>query len=506
MESGSSDNLSYWVASTQAEPYPALEGTIEVDVAIVGAGIVGITAGLLLQRAGKTVAVVEMDRVVSGVSGFTTAKVTSGHNLIYQRLTKQHGDEAARGYASANEAALEQIRTLVAEEEIECDLETKANYVYSEDPNEIESIEREVESAREAGLRVSLETETSLPYRVAAAIRLDNQAQFHPRKYLLPLAARVAGNGGHLFEHTRVTNLIEDEGCEVVSPRGTLRAEHAVVATNYPFLDRALLFPRVHPKRSYAIAGPIDDSKAPDGMFISSDQPTRSIRTIRDGDRTLLLIGGEGHAVGQDSETMSKYAKLERWAAERFGMNRVEYRWSTQDGTSVDDIPYAGPYRRGSNVFTATAFGKWGMTNGTAAAMMISDAILGRENQWSALFDPDRISLRAGSKRFALENAKVAAHWFGDRIGFIHLDRSPFRDLPRGEAAVKRIAIDNVAAYRDEKGVLHPFSAVCTHLGCIVAWNPAEKSWDCPCHGSRFDIEGRVIHGPAVKDLKPKSP
>ena len=504
-EAHSTTNVSYWVDSTATPERPRLEGNVEVDVAIVGAGIVGLTAARLLKRAGKTVAVVEMDRVVRGVTGYTTAKVTSGHSTIYQRLESKHGEAVARSYASVNQLALEQMARWIEEDGIVCDFERRPNFVYSETTEQESSIEKEVAAARRAGLDVSLVTETDLPYEVAAAVRLEAQAQFHPRKYLLHFADDIVGDGSHIFENSRVVDVSEGKLCEVKTESGRIFARHVILATHYPFWDRGLLFPRVHPKRSYAVAGPIGTSPAPDGMYISVDEPTRSIRVIPDGDRTLLMVGGNGHGVGQKHDTDHEYEDLERWMNDRFGITEVTHRWSTHDGVTVDMLPYAGTARRGSDrVYTATGFGKWGMTNGTAAAMVISDAILGLTNDFSSLFDPHRVTIKASASKFVSENSKVARHWIGDRV--VHPQGASFDDLEPGQAAVKGVGVEQVAGYRDDAGELHAVSATCTHLGCIVAWNDAEKSWDCPCHGSRFDPDGKVLHGPAVKDLRQRDP
>ena len=480
-----------------------LVGDVEVDVAIVGAGIVGLTTARLLKEVGKTVAVVEMDRIGTGVSGYTTAKVTAGHGLIYQELEKKHGLEVAAAYARANQSGLEQVARWVGEGEIDCDFEWRSNFVYSESFEKLDAVREEVEAAKRAGLDAHLEDDLDLPYEIAGAVRLDDQAQFHPRKYLEYLAADVVGDGSFIFEKSRVTDVSEGSPCEVLTAQGRVVSRDVIVATHYPILDRGLFFPRVHPQRSYAIAGPINGDKGPSGMYISVDEPTRTIRTIKDGDRTLLMVGGSGHAAGQKYDTENCYRDLERWMAERFGVTQVTHRWSAHDGVTVDMLPYVGTARRGSeHLYTATGFGKWGFTNGTTAAQVICDQILDRDNEFSSLFDPHRLTVQASFPKFATENVKIAGHWFGDRIK--HPQEGGFDDLAPGEAAVRGVGVGQVAAYRDEQGELHAVSAVCTHLACIVAWNEAEKSWDCPCHGSRFDHEGRVLHGPAVKDLPRK--
>ena len=495
-------HISYWVESTPDRTFEALAADVRVDCAVIGAGITGLTTAYLLQKAGLKVALIEMDRVARGVSGYTTAKVTSLHGQIYSQLESKHGREAAALYADANQTALGWVATLVRENAIDCDFEAKANYTYCEDRSDLATIEQETEAAARAGLPVELVHDTTLPYEVAGAVRLADQAQFHPRKYLLHLVDELAEGGCLLFDQTRATGLDEASPCRVETTGGAVTADHVVVATHYTFLDRSMMFPRVHPKRSYAIAGPVPAGNVPDGMFLSTE-PAWSVRTIPAGDETLVLAGGSGHNVGQHYDTEERYETLEGWARDKLGMTEVRSRWSTQDGSSVDGLPYVGRLTPASrNAFAATAFGKWGMTNGTAAGMLMSDLVLGVENQWATLFDPHRATVKASATKLAKENLKVAGHFFGDRLK--HPQSGVPGDLAPGEAAVSGIAPGQVAVYRDEAGELHKVSAVCTHLGCIVTWNNAETTWDCPCHGSRFDVDGKVIQGPAVKDLEKK--
>ena len=493
---------SYWVESTPDKVFGPLTSDLTVDCAVLGAGITGLTSALLLQRAGLKVAVVEMDGIARGVSGYTTAKVTSLQGQIYSRLESKHGREAAALYAASNQAALGFVAELVRGDGIDCDFEAKAGYTYCEDPSDLPRIEGEAEAASRAGLPVELVHETTLPYPVAGAVRLDDQAQFHPRKYLLHIVDELERGGCLFFDETRATGVEEGSTCEVTTSGGIVRAAHVVVATHYTFLDRSMMFPRVHPKRSYAMVGPVPEDNVPDGMFLSTD-PTWSVRTVPSGDETLVLTGGSGHNVGQHYDTEERYETLEAWSREKLGMTEVRARWSTQDGSSVDAIPYIGRLTPGSkNVYTATAFGKWGMTNGTLAGMIITDLVLGRENPWADLFDPHRATVKASASKLAKENVKVAGHFFGDRVR--HPQAGVPGDLAPGEAAVSGTGVGQVAVYRDDAGELHKVSAVCTHLGCIVTWNNAETTWDCPCHGSRFDVDGKVIQGPAVKDLEAK--
>lgn len=495
-------NVSYWVESTPDKSFQPLTADLRIECCVIGAGITGLTTALLLQRAGMNVAVLEMDGIARGATGYTTAKVTSLQGTVYSQLESKHGADAAALYADGNDAALAQVASLVREGSIDCDWEVKANYTYCEDPSDLAKIEQEADAASRAGLAVELVHETDLPFEIAGAVRLDGQAQFHPRKYLLHLVDELERGGCLFFDHTRATGLDEGDPCVVETTGGAVRADYVVAATHYTFLDRSMMFPRVHPARSYAMVGPVPDGNVPSGMYLSTE-PSWSVRTVRVGDETLVLTGGSGHHVGQHYDTEERYARLEAWSREKLGMTEVRYQWSTQDGSSVDSLPYIGrltPMSR--RAFTATAFRKWGMTNGTLAGMIISDLITETDNRWAPLFDPHRATLKASAAKFAKENVKVAGHWFGDRIK--HPQAGVPGDLAPGEAAVSGTGAGQVAVYRDESGELHKVSAVCTHLGCIVTWNNAETTWDCPCHGSRFDVDGKVIQGPAVKDLEPK--
>lgn len=495
---------SFWIDSTPHTLFPPLTEPVSVDVAIVGGGIVGITAAKLLKQAGKTVAVIESREIVTGTSGHTTAKITSLHQLIYADLIKEVGEAKARLYGESNQAALEQVAKFVAQEHIDCDFNRRSAYTYARTSEQLEQVEAEVEAAVKLGLPASLVQETSLPFSIAGAVKFDHQAQFHARKYLLHLAQQIPGEGSHVFEGTRVQTVEEDTPSRVITDQGVVNAQDVIVATNLPILDRGLFFAKTYPKRSYIIAAPIDPAQAPEGMFIGFGKNYHSIRTTPYRDGLLLLIGGGGHKVGTVTETEEKYLELESFAREHFAVNTIAYRWSTQDFISFDKLPYIGqltPFNR--HTYVATGFSLWGMTKGTLAGMLLADRILGTENPWAELYDATRATPFLNQTSIQ-QNLDVARRWVGDRLqGW---GSGSFSEVQPGEGKLVTVKGDKVAAYRDAAGTLHAVSAVCSHLGCIVSWNSAENSWDCPCHGSRFTYEGEVIHGPAVKDLEQRNP
>jgi glycine/D-amino acid oxidase-like deaminating enzyme/nitrite reductase/ring-hydroxylating ferredoxin subunit len=492
---------SLWIANTEDPGFGALDGPVEVDVAVLGAGIAGLTTALLLKNAGLRVAVLEGDGVCRGTTGHTTAKVSAQHGLIYATLSAKFGDDGARAYAEANMAAVDLIERLVHEHGIDCDWERRPAYAYTEQDSQVSQVEREVDAAQRAGLPASYTEETDLPWPVKGAVRFDDQAQFHPRSYCLALARLIDGDGSRVYQRTRALAVEEGSPCKVRTEHHEVRAAYVVVATHLPFLDRGAFFAKCHPERAYVLGISLGEP-VPKGMYISVEQPTRSIRQHPfDGDE-LLILSGESHKTGQDEDTERHYAALEEFARERFAVRGVDYRWSAQDYMPMDQVPYIGKLRRGSDhLFVATGFQKWGMTNGTIAGVVISDQILGRENAWAELFDPNRVKPLASAMGFIKENVDVARRFVGDRI----TNRSSVQveDLKPGDGQVMSMGTSQVALSRDRQGNIHAVSARCTHLGCIVHWNAAEMTWDCPCHGSRFKASGEVLEGPAVEALEP---
>jgi glycine/D-amino acid oxidase-like deaminating enzyme len=445
---------SLWFEGRDTPTRPPLDRDIAADVVVVGAGIAGLTTALLLEREGMDVVVLEMRHVAAGATGYNTAKLSSLHGLTYTQLERSLGRDSARLYGEANEAGVARVFELADELGIECDLARKPNYTYSEDAAEVDELREEARLAAELGLPASYVDELDLPFGVAGAVRFDDQAEFNPVKYVDGLAAAL---GGPVHEGTRVTGL--GSGGVSTALGHSVKARHVVVATHLSFLDRGLYFARCHPERSYVVAGHVAGA-VPAGMYLSTESPAHSIRAHGD----WLLVGGESHKTGQ-ADAGERYDRLAAWARERFGLE-PELRWATQDHMPVDGVPYVGRHDPLSgDVWVATGFRKWGLAMGTAAGELLAAQVGGREHPWTRLFDPNRLRPRASAPDFVKENANVAYHFAADRVAK--------RGNPR-----------------------------CTHLGCLLDWNGAEETWDCPCHGSRFSASGEVIEGPAVRPLE----
>src|SRR5215211_5683585 len=367
---------SLWLATAEPTAYPKLVGNRDYDVAVLGGGIAGLTAALLLKRGGARVVVLEARRVGSGVTGCTTAKVSALQQTVYRELCRRHGSDGAAVYAEASLAGVELVAELAADEGIDCDLERRPAFTYAAEEGERSAVESEHDAARDAGLPVSLVDEPDLPYATYGAIRLDDQLQLHPVRYVQGLARAVDGDGSAVFESSAALEVHSGAPCRVRTEDGTVTAQQVVVATHYPLLDRSLFFARLEPSRSYCIAARIR-SVPPHGMSISAGSTTRSIRSYGD----LVVVGGEGHHTGARKATPERYHQLEQFARERWGVTEIAHRWSAQDPVSWDLLPVIGRYHPGSSrLFVASGFHKWGLTSATFSAQIISDLMAGRDN------------------------------------------------------------------------------------------------------------------------------
>jgi glycine/D-amino acid oxidase-like deaminating enzyme/nitrite reductase/ring-hydroxylating ferredoxin subunit len=491
-----------WLEDTPSTDYPALEGDRSVDVAVVGGGITGLTAALLAARDGLSVCLLDQGSIATGTSGHTTAKVTSQHHLTYARIRLTHGKGGAATYAAAMEAAKERVASLV-DEGIDCDLRRRPAYVYGTRPGERTLLEAETRAAREAGLPATMVDEVPLPFRTIGGMRFDNQVELHARKYLLGLAGRLVEAGGEIFENTRAVHVDEPDGCVVHTDRGKIRAQHVVVATLMPFLDRGVFFARAFASRSYALTARVQGG-LPEAMLISAAPPLHSIRSVPFRGEELLMVLGASHHAGSAKAQPKRYDSVADFARRHWDVVSFEHRWSAQDYNPDDGVPYIGRLNVNSRrIYVATGFKKWGMTAGTLAGMLITDSIVGRDNPWAPMFSSIRIKPLAEAPLFLAENARVGIRLVTDRI--LAPGRRDIRELRPGEGGIVSCDGQKVAGYRDDRGELHAVSSRCTHLGCQVAWNAAERSWDCPCHGSRFDPDGQILNGPATRPLEQRS-
>jgi len=489
---------SLWTEGAPELHAPPLEHDAEFDVAVLGAGIAGVTCAHLLANEGRSVGLFDAGRVGHGVSGHSTAKVAAQHRLALSEIASGHGPDAARVYAQANRFGVEHIVATATELGIDCELRRKPAYVWAATPEQMSDVEDEAAAERRAGLPAEVTSDTELPWSVPGALCLPDQAEFNPVKYLVGVAAAARERGAEVFERSRAMAVKDGDRCAVTLENGRIvRARHVIVATHMPFLDRGAFFARMHAERSYAIALAIE-GPVPQAMYISADG-SRSLRSIPDGSTELLQVGGEGHKVGQADEA-ERVARLEEWARRRFEVREVRSRWSTQDNVSIDGLPYVGRLTPFSDrILTATGFRKWGFSNGAAAARILTDLIADRPQEWAETFDSTRLGNARSLVTFAKENANVGVRFAGDR-----LKRGGLGDLAPGEGRIVRDGLGQTAVSLDEHGELRAVSARCTHLGCIVEWNGAERSWDCPCHASRFAPDGSVLQGPAVSPLRPK--
>ncbi|MFD6291214.1 FAD-dependent oxidoreductase [Streptomyces sp. NPDC060205] len=497
---------SYWMATAPGTRWPALEADVTADVVVIGAGMAGLSVAWELTRAGRAVLVLDADRVAAGVSGYTTAKLTAAHSLVYDRLRRTRGKEGARQYAHSQQAAVERVASVAAELGVDCDFERSSALTFTVDPRQRATFEAEAEAAAEAGLAADLVTETDLPFPVAAAVRVGQQARFHPRTYLLALADDIAARGGGIHERTRVTGLSEGTPCRLTTERGTtVTANDVVVATHYPVFDRALHFARLSPRRELVVAAPVPASAAPEHMYITDDLGKRSVRTAPlDGERRLLIVTGESFTPGA-GETNERFLRLDAWMHEHFPVGDTAYRWAAQDNDVSDGVPLVGPYHPGArHVYVAAGFGGWGMSGGAMAGQLLASTLTGAEPEWAGLYDPRRLwsTVREGTTLLK-QQADVARHFVGDRLRTTHVDS--VAEIAPGSGVVVRVEGRRCAVYRDEAGTAHAVSARCTHLGCLVAFNEAETAWECPCHGSRFGVDGEVLQGPAVRPLPPRT-
>jgi glycine/D-amino acid oxidase-like deaminating enzyme/nitrite reductase/ring-hydroxylating ferredoxin subunit len=494
--------------------YPKLAEDISVDVCIVGAGIAGMTTAYLLAREGKSVVVLDDGPIGGGQTERTTAHLASAIDDQYCEIERLHGERGAQLAAESHTAAIDCIERIVSREKINCDFERLDGYLFLSPNESTDLLDREMEAAHRAGL-TDVERVDRAPledFNTGPCLRFPRQGQFHPLKYLAGLASAIVGYSGQIFTGTHAIDLSGGSPVRVRTSDGfVVTASAIVIATNTPVNDRVAIHTKQAAYLTYVIGARVPHGSVNKALYWDTLDPYHYVRlqsaasapsdtaigeTASDD---ILIIGGEDHKTGQADDAADRYRRLEAWGRERFpAMQEVQFRWSGQVMEPVDGLAFIGHNPLDAdNVFIATGDSGMGMTHGTIAGILISDLIIGRDNPWQTLYDPARKTLRAGME-FVKETSNMASQ-YTDWV--TPGDVSSADEISADTGAVLRRGIKKIALYRDQHGGLHETSAICTHLGCIVAWNSSEHTWDCPCHGSRFDRYGHVINGPANRDL-----
>ena len=490
-------STSLWDATSTAPRFDPLRGDIRADVAVIGAGITGITAAMLLRDRGKSVVVLEKDTIGAGETGNTTAHITAAVDARYHWIRRKYGKDEARLVADASRAAMEQIESFVSRFNIACHYRKLPGYLYTEKRKYVAELKNEASAAREAGLDVDWSEQVPLPFETRGAVVFRDQAQFHPGEYLHALATAAAGAGVRIHEQTLVTDVKNGAPCVVETEHGRVTADAVFMATNVPIAGFTHVHVKAAPYRTYAVAFEVSGDH-PDGLFWDTADPYHYTRWQQTDQGTFLIVGGEDHRVGENESTEESFATIEAYARECFGSHPLRHRWSGQVIEPHGGLPLMGG---AENVYISTGYSGQGMTFGTAGAMLITDLITGVDNAWAALFDYNRMRVDLTSKEMITENVGFPAHLISDRLTKRDVEGHATSELASGEAKILSIDGKKVAAYRDEAGALHCVSPVCTHMKCDVAWNDAERTWDCPCHGSRFTPDGEVLNGPAREPL-----
>lgn len=499
----SGSTTSIWMTTAEIPHREALAGNLTTDVCVVGAGIAGLTTAYLLTEEGRSVVVLDDGAIASGETSRTTAHLVNALDDRYFEIENMHGEKGARLAAASHTAAIDRIEAIVAKEKIDCDFERLDGYLFVPPGESTELLDKELEAAHRAGL-TGVERVERAPlerFNTGTCLRFPRQAQFHPLKYLEALSQAIEKKGGRIFNNSHAQTFEDGAPARVTTDKGQVVSAGAiVVATNTPVNDWVTIHTKQAAYRTYVIGMRVPKGSVVKALYWDTPDPYHYIRLQEAAGQEVLIVGGEDHKTGQADDMEERYDRLEAWTRERFPMaTEVDFRWSGQVMEPVDGLAFIGRNPGDKNIYVVTGDSGNGMTHGTIAGILLTDLILGRANEWETVYDPSRISLRA-IPQFAKENLNVAAQ-YGDYA--TAGDVEGVREIAPGAGAIIREGFKKVASYRDPQGQLHRCTAICPHLGCIVAWNTTESTWDCPCHGSRFDPYGKVLNGPANTGLGP---
>lgn len=473
---------------------------IESDVCIIGAGIFGLTCGYYLSNLGYTVTILDKSNIGEKATGHTTAKITSQHGLFYEYLTNSFDEKFAKDYLFANEQAIKNIEKIIDAEKINCDFEYQNSFVYSANKDDLKNIKKEVKAVQNLGFNCEFVTKTSLPFKIEGAICFKNQAQFHPLKYLYGLSNSIINKNGKIYTNTTVFDVKKESNFYITySEKLNVKSKYVIVATHYPFINfPGFYFTKMYQSTSYIIA--VDTKKTvPNGMYISASEPLVSFRSAMYNGKKILLIGGGDHKTGIPTCYENSYGLLEKEAKKYYPDCEILFRWNTRDCISLDKLPYIGPYSSLlPNVYVGTGFKKWGMTTSNVAANIVVDMICNKENKYAYLFDSSRLK--------PLKNIDEFKNVLVQSVNSLILDKfrsgqMNFKKIANNSGSIIEVESEKVGIYKDPNGKIYAVKPICTHLGCQLSWNDVDKTWDCPCHGSRFKYDGKNLYDPAFKDL-----
>ena len=493
---------SYWIDSCPNTINSiSLDKDLKTDVCIIGGGIFGLSTAYYLCKNNVNVVVLDKDNIGYKTSGHTTAKITSQHGLIYKYLKNSFGDNFAKNYLEANEEAITNIKNIIDNENIECNFEYQNSYVYTTDFSEVLPIQNEVDCINSLGFNAKYVTECSLPFKIKCAIEFPNQAQFHPRKYMIGLANAILKDNGKIYTNSKVYNVNNEDGIYTTfTEHYKVQSKYVVIASHYPFINvPGFYFTKMYQSTSYII-GVDTKSKLFDGMYINTKSPIFSYRTVPYNNTRLLLVGGSDHKTGNSVNFNSTYGVLESEVKKHYPDSEILYRWNTRDCITLDKVPYIGNFSNiMENMYIGTGFNKWGMTCSNVAANIVKDKILDIENKYESTFNSTRMS--------PIKNRIEVKNMIKQSVKSIVIDKFKIptditSNLSNDSCTVTSISGNTVGIYKDCSGNLFAVKPVCTHLGCLLNWNDVDKTWDCPCHGSRFDYKGKNLYDPAIKDLE----
>lgn len=499
------DTTSLWQAiSNRAQGLSTLNSDIEVDVAIIGGGITGITAALQLNKAGKTVAILEAGKIGGVTTGSSTGNLYVAVQPYYQNIVSKFNFETAKTVAHSRKFAIDYIEQNIQAHQIECTFTRRPWYAYANQDSKVKILEKETETFKKMEIAIDEVSTLPMPFKFKKAFKMENQARFNPLEYVVKIAEYLHKKECYLFENTRVININEKKVCTLETENGhKITAKKVIMATHTPIgINTTQLF--IAPYRSYVVAVKVKNNDYPEGHFWDLDQPHHATCThaISTEQPELLMVAGSHHKVGQDKNTQKHYQELKKFLEKHFPVAEVAYEWSAQHYQSADNVPYIGLASRfAKHVYMGTGYFADGLIYGTLAGLVLSDLILEKENLYHKTYRANRFKPFASSGFLMKEDGNVFLQYYKDLP--MH-ETKKFDDIKKGEGKVIELEREKWGVSRDESGKLHMVSAVCTHMKCIVNWNNAEKTWDCPCHGSRFTCNGKVIEGPAKSPLKEK--